>query len=847
MRDHKGSVLIALIVTIVTLAVLGAAMVSLTSTSLFSQVGANSSTRAYFLAESGYRYTESRYLNASDQDSELEAVHNQSTYTLSNDEGQFKLNIYPYYFKIIEKPAIGTFTLKTKIPGGFPPGVTIGQPGWLKIGPKSNSIHRYQVASVAGANVTFTMREAIPSYFPVGSDVLYVAESEIGQTVTKGGDFLAHDRTSGLPLRYGTLLINNHLYRYKENDIANRTLKGIEDPADPNMPDISVADKEMIVLPKFVKLHSTGTFGLGSVEGLANREVVYHVPLPVTEEQRKEFVDTFEDKSNWEPDTLGTTAIEDIGGNALRVTATGSLGGEVIGSLVGLKWSQTDLDLAAAHAYGNPYFLSYDAQVKVGFDPTVPEYYAAGLSFRLDNDNNSYGLSFLRGDDSADPLDNLDDEIVPDDEYGKQLIVLWQGTNSGNTRKWLAYKKDLALFFKDDMEAGVNGWTATGLWDQSTALVNSPIKSWYYGIEGFLNYNTGIANSGTLESPSIDLSLATSATLTFWSWYHTESHFSYPGCDEGVDMKAIDISTNGGTTWNNLKYIRDPEYLALVPYQISLPLSGYVGQMVKIRFRFDTCDAFSNDFIGWFIDDVRISGDTAAAIQEATLVVRVKEAASVTFTNGTYGSGTTPIENLDTVVGQTSGSRGVVTGAPIISSGSWASSNAAGTLMLKNTIGAFSVGEEIKVIGSDAAATVSGYRSRDNFIRAYYGNTSGYGTSDSNALNDEKKANPRGSVNWPPDELADWSADNDYFTLIQWDVIRSDLGENVVEIDSIDEPNAVIRSNTLASPTSDPLVQPELGLHTFGKGSTNVYFDDFAVQADVGSSSNTGFVRTIQE
>ena len=98
-RNHKGSVLIALIVTVVILSALGAAMVSLTSTSMFSLVGANSAARAYFLAESGYRYAESEYLNAGGQtakDNTLEALHDQ-TYTLSSDEGRFQLQIYPYY------------------------------------------------------------------------------------------------------------------------------------------------------------------------------------------------------------------------------------------------------------------------------------------------------------------------------------------------------------------------------------------------------------------------------------------------------------------------------------------------------------------------------------------------------------------------------------------------------------------------------------------------------------------------------------------------------------------------------------------------------------------------------
>ncbi|MDF1593777.1 MAG: choice-of-anchor J domain-containing protein [Desulfobacterales bacterium] len=855
--NDKGSILVTLIITMVVLAALGAAMVSLTSTSMFGQVGANSSARAYFLAESGYRYAESRYLSASDRDTELENLHNAAAFTLLNNAGQFDLKIYPYYFKIIERPAIGTKTLKTKVPGGFPPGVIIGKPGWLKIGPKSTSIYRYDDVSVSGVNVTFTMKENINSYFPVGLDVLYAAESEMLQTVTKGGDFQAHDRTSGLPLRNGTIMINNHLYSYKENDVTNRKLIGIEDPSDPNMPDFSVADREMIVLQKFVKLHSTGIFGQEPVEGAASREVVYHVPLPSTAEERKEFKETFADLTNWKTSTLDNFAL-DMGRSALRVTGTDSLGGTLTGSLIKFEPSATNIDLAAAHLYGDPNFLSYDAQVKVGFDPNpppvggfdpspIPKYFAAGLSFRLDNDNNSYGLSFLRGDNTDTTiLDNLDNNIVPVDK--KTLIVLWQGTGSGNTRKWLAYK-DLNNFFADNMEGSLSGWTtpaplkgSTNLWHRTTYRSKSSTNSWYYGKELTRNYDTGVTNSATLVSPDIKLyPTSSSVKLSYWTWIKTE-----PGGGVLYDQKHVEISTNGGVNWSGLEQVLIEDTFG-VWQQRFIDLSAYKGLTIKIRFRFDSYDNALNYYEGWYIDDAKISaGDTSYPIfpiNEATLMVRVKEVASVTFSNG----GPVAIENLDTVVGQTSGARGVVAGTPIISSGSWPGNTAAGTLTMKNTTGTF-VNEPIQVIGSSATATASGYRVRDNYIKAYIGDTSGYGTANNSPLDFNKRSILRGNVYWPPDEVADWSATNDYFTLVQWDVINSGLGQNVVKlIDSIDEPNAVIRSNTLTSPTSSPLLQPELGLHTFGKGSTNVYFDDFAVQADVGASSNNGFIRTIQE
>lgn len=53
---QRGSILIVLIVTMVVMAVLGAGMVYLTSTSTFQELFANKNARAYYAAESGVRY-----------------------------------------------------------------------------------------------------------------------------------------------------------------------------------------------------------------------------------------------------------------------------------------------------------------------------------------------------------------------------------------------------------------------------------------------------------------------------------------------------------------------------------------------------------------------------------------------------------------------------------------------------------------------------------------------------------------------------------------------------------------------------------------------------------------------
>ncbi|MFH2219336.1 MAG: hypothetical protein ABII68_06725, partial [Pseudomonadota bacterium] len=67
-RDQNGSLFIGLIITMMLFAALGAAMFSFTTTSAFNQVWANSSSKAYYLAESGFRYVKAEYEYTKDGD-----------------------------------------------------------------------------------------------------------------------------------------------------------------------------------------------------------------------------------------------------------------------------------------------------------------------------------------------------------------------------------------------------------------------------------------------------------------------------------------------------------------------------------------------------------------------------------------------------------------------------------------------------------------------------------------------------------------------------------------------------------------------------------------------------------
>ena len=833
---NKGTVLIGLIITMVVISALGAAMLPLTSTATFGQVRSNSAVRAYFLAESGFRYAASEYLNAGSESAKndrLLAMHDQQTFILEDDtpEGDaetFKLVIYPYYFTTTSDPS-GTQTLETAVPGAFPPDLVLSS-GKLKIG---SQVYDYTSAARIDRKVTFTMSQVMP-YVPVDSEIFYVATSADTE-VAKGGNLTVQSGTAyAFPLRNGTFIIDKVICSYKQNDLDNDQLTEIDFPNDPDLASLTGISGADIVMQKFVELHSTGTFGLGEVA--VSRENVYHVPLPTVFEETATLEERFEDKSNWEDSTKGAHEIQTIGGDAaLKVTGTASAFGSPKASLIALKWSATDVDLAAAHRYGNRYFLSYDAQVKVGFDdsttpvegflpPPIPKYFGAGLSFRLDDNDNSYGLSFLRGHNGP-PHDNINDALVPVND--KPLILLWQQTSSGTNVKWLAYKEmEDRVFFTDDMESGPDKWPLSGTgWNLTTDNSNSPNTSWKFGPAGFFR-----SIQGEIVSEPINLCGASSAELSFWIWRTNQPSTLRIRriyiIKNGVRNLLDDLSTHAGF-WEKKTY----------------DLSSYLGETIEVVFFGFTFNfGFFNEV--WYIDDVTVEGELNFPVNESTLLVRIKEAASISFQNG----GTDAIEDGEIVVGQTSGAIGTVNGEPILESGSWVGGNAQGTLILENVTGTFEAGETIYVVGSFALAVVQEYRERDNFIKAYYGDAGGCGTPDGSPLDEQRDANPRdGDIHWPPAVVEDWSADNDYFTLIQWDETNSNENEDTIfRVSSLDEPDAIVRSKTLVTPEpeSDAQIESELGLHTFGHGSTNVYFDDFALQTEI---VTIGAIAPVQE
>jgi hypothetical protein len=163
----------------------------------------------------------------------------------------------------------------------------------------------------------------------------------------------------------------------------------------------------------------------------------------------------------------------------------------------------------------------------------------------------------------------------------------------------------------ESFEAGPNGWSSEtpALWHltESNPCVapgfSSATHAWYFGQDASCDFDLGTTVQGTLISPPFG-PLTASAELSFAQYREVES-FSGAG---DLDVTSVAVQGQNGSeleVWRQTS--ADPsraEWEAVGP----IPLPGFDGEMVRLRFRFDSGDAQGNRFAGWAIDDVRIGG-----------------------------------------------------------------------------------------------------------------------------------------------------------------------------------------------------------------------------------------------
>jgi hypothetical protein len=168
------------------------------------------------------------------------------------------------------------------------------------------------------------------------------------------------------------------------------------------------------------------------------------------------------------------------------------------------------------------------------------------------------------------------------------------------TRAFTTLGGGLVTLLSEGAETGATGWTFTkntgsGWSIETTTDSRSGAKRFKTNV-GFTTYLDGA--DWSVVSPSFSLAGKTTATLTFYNKYKTES---------GYDFSRVEISTNGGTTWTQLRSVSGTSsgYPTWAP-QVTLSLNAYAGQSnVKLRFRFTSDTTIADWGVG--LDDIVVT------------------------------------------------------------------------------------------------------------------------------------------------------------------------------------------------------------------------------------------------
>jgi hypothetical protein len=188
---------------------------------------------------------------------------------------------------------------------------------------------------------------------------------------------------------------------------------------------------------------------------------------------------------------------------------------------------------------------------------------------------------------------------------------------------------------QDSLEESVQDrWTADG-WTWSTGRYHSAGHSFYSGNANNLN-NVLVSRRGHLVKPGDQ--------LKFWTWYRIEWGRDFGYVEVATDARRF-TAIPGSITTNDNPYQRNVGFgiSGNSPgwTQATFDLSGYVGQVIWVRFQYST-DGYTA-MGGWYVDDIEPSGLFATETPAASNVGE----AQYTFQDHPLGTFSFLVQSID--------------------------------------------------------------------------------------------------------------------------------------------------------------------------------------------------------
>ncbi len=825
LQGQRGAMLVTLIAAMVVFAALGAVMIGMFGASALSQAAGNNSQRAYYLAESGFRYAASRYIavdlgsqtaNETARETLLESEMHGKTFSLGGD-GAFRLDVYPYYYKSTQLPTGNE--LPAKVFGGIPLSSSDYNWGsWVKIEKPdgSTTYNRISGASTLAPN-TVRFYQIDPGGSPLSWGASYITGSlvtpvcipdrDVNSRKLIGPDsdgrydlaFKAGSGALAFPEKNGIFMVkfageaNPRVLSYRQRDITNNRLKGISDPNGGSLPTGSMEDPgagpsyamgTLVELMKFMRVESTGTFGTGA--GAVNRKVTFFAPVGYAKAQpepKKQLSDTMENLNNWisgdDISKIGSFRAGTSYGTTMRVDTP-----QVVNQAPGLnclKFREFQVGInspVARLASGQilyagvqqewlraSNYLSYDLEMKTYYTLASPSAkHAMGLTFRLDEEGNALGFTFARGVPGY--TGGCDNDGIP---HG------WLGTIPGYTdytpvllfwMKQYAKKESIPA-----VETFVHPATPTKFDDlppvgTGTYAIRTFRADWQNGERVRFTNTGGALPVGVVAGRDYFVRKVVSGALTYLFLFDTEASALNTSVPYWTGLQDITALGSGTTTI----IVQDPSFTKLAHQVLDDGNEKY-----------------------------RLFGSSYLLKSFVTFMVRVIEAPSVSFISGGGASGReilsgeTVYQTSNNLAGGTITAIYLVARNPVYRESStslrnWTGNAAQGVIMLErikdNTYSnpatsPFTAGSKIFVgdhpggtwagtVGVPGGYTDQPFRTRDNWMLFYVGDPTGNTPADANPFNNYRNPVLRNSILWPPENVEDTSVNNDNFTLLRF-------------------------------------------------------------------------------
>lgn len=210
------------------------------------------------------------------------------------------------------------------------------------------------------------------------------------------------------------------------------------------------------------------------------------------------------------------------------------------------------------------------------------------------------------------PVLTLGPDYQNPDPDGTYTLIWTRPANASGPDLVQESSGSCAPLLYEDAETGMDGWTVTNVGTGAIAWTTATDKPQHTGTTFKGSSLNGTTNNATILTYNNPIAIPATGTtsLTFDDW----------DVNEGEDNMYVEVSTDGGTTWetayqHNRSALAPDAAVAFATETLFgrfVNLASYGGQTIRLRFRFQAGpeDRPGSSPLGWYLDNIVIDNDS---------------------------------------------------------------------------------------------------------------------------------------------------------------------------------------------------------------------------------------------